>query len=64
MKESAYNDFQKSNLITTDLNNLQFKVPSNWSKGLTYEENKIAYIKEDVAEIIVQDLGKIRKYNR
>lgn len=57
-KESAYNDFQKSNLITTDLNNLQFKVPSNWSKGLTYEENKIAYIKEDVAEIIVQDLGK------
>ena len=35
-KESAYNDFQKSNLITTDLNNLQFKVPSNWSKGLTY----------------------------
>lgn len=60
-KEAIFNDFQKSNLITKDLNNLEFKVPSNWGKALLNNNNSVVYVKGDkqvVTQLTLEDLGK------
>ena len=65
-KEAIFNDFQKTNLITKDLNNLEFKVPYNWEKAKSEDEDSISYVNaedvdnQQIAGIFIRDLGKAK----
>lgn len=66
-REEIFNSFQKTNLMTEDLNNLEFKVPSNWGKLISDDKDSIQYVdtidadnKQIIAGIDIQDLGKAK----